>query len=85
MAREGLELLYSVCSIITDRSAVIRNHSELCSRFETPKLKGSARIEAYVDGNMIEVFVNEGEYVITNAVYDLSDTVSGNYELFGLS
>ena len=60
-------------------------YSELCSRFETPKLKGSARIEAYVDGNMIEVFVNEGEYVITNAVYDLSDTVSGNYEIFGLS
>ena len=59
-------------------------HSELCSRFETPKLKGYACIEAYVDWNMIEVFVNEGEYVITNAVYDLSDTVSGNYELFGL-
>ena len=80
---------YGICCengrIITDRSAVIRNHNELCCRFETPELKDSARIEAYVDGNMIEVFVNEGEYVITNAVYDLSDTVSGNYELFGLS
>ena len=60
-------------------------YSELCSHFETPRLKVSAGIEAYVDGNMIEVFVNEGENVITNAVYDLSDTVSGNYEIFGLS
>ena len=37
------------------------------------------------DGNMIEVFVNNGEYVITNAVYDLSDELSGNAELFGLA
>ena len=31
---------------------------------------------------MIEVFVNGGEYVITNAVYDLSDKIVGNAELY---
>ena len=31
---------------------------------------------------MIEVFVNGGEYVITNAVYDLSHKVVGNAELY---
>lgn len=71
--------------IITDRSAVIRNHTEICNIFETPALDGAAEIEAYIDGNMIEVFVNNGEYVITNAVYDLSDELSGNAELFGLA
>ena len=49
------------------------------------RLDGAAEIEAYIDGNMIEVFVNNGEYVITNAVYDLSDELSGNAELFGLA
>lgn len=71
--------------IITDRSAVIRNHTEICNTFETPALDGAAEIEAYADGNMIEVFVNNGEYVITNAVYDLSDELNGNAELFGLA
>ena len=28
-------------------------------------------VEVYVEPNLIEVFVNDGEYVITNVVYDL--------------
>ena len=68
--------------IIADRRAVIRNHDELRNIFETPVLSGGADIEAYVDGNMIEVFVNGGEYAITNAVYDLSRKVIGNAELY---
>ena len=68
--------------IIADRSAVIRNHEELRNIFETPVLNGGAEIEAYVDGNMIEVFVNGGEYVITNAVYNLSSKVTGNAEMY---
>ena len=44
-------------------------------------LNGGADIEAYVDQNMIEVFINGGEFVITNAVYDLSRKVVGNDEL----
>ena len=58
--------------VITDRSGVIRNHTELKNSFETPELNGAVDVEAYVDGNIIEVFLNGGEYVITNAVYDLS-------------
>ena len=70
--------------VITDRSGVIRNHTELKNSFETPALGGAVDVEAYVDGNIIEVFLNGGEYVITNAVYDLSDNVSGNVELYTL-
>ena len=68
--------------IIADRSAVIRNHDELQNVFETPVLTGGAEIEAYVDRNIIEVFVNGGEYVITNAVFDLSRKVTENAELY---
>lgn len=45
-------------------------------------LNGGADIEAYVDQNMIEVFINGGEFVITNAVYDLSRKAVGNAELY---
>ena len=31
---------------------------------------------------MIEVFINGGEFVITNAVYDLSRKVVGNAEMY---
>ena len=31
---------------------------------------------------MIEVFVNGGEYVITNAIYDLSSKITGNAEMY---
>ncbi len=57
--------------ICTDRSAVLRGHEECRSQFETPELRDGFRIEVYVDENLIEVFVNDGEYVITNVVYDL--------------
>ena len=70
--------------IFADRSRVIRNHSELQNISETPVLNGGADIEAYVDQNMIEVFINGGEFVITNAVYDLSRKVVGNAELYAM-
>lgn len=64
--------------IITDRNAVIRGHKELKNICETPELKDGFSLEIYVDENIIEVFVNNGEYVITNAVYDLTEEISVN-------
>ncbi len=62
--------------IITDRRAVIKGHEELLNICETPELKDGFSLEIYVDENIIEVYVNNGEYVITNAVYDLNDEIS---------
>lgn len=72
--------------IITDRNAVIRGHKELKSICETPELKDGSSLEIYVDENIIEVFVNNGEYVISNAVYDLADEIicNENTEIYGL-
>lgn len=47
--------------IITDRNAVIRGHKELKNVCETPELKDGFYLEIYVDRNIIEVFVNNGE------------------------
>ena len=40
-------------------------------------------VEIYVDKNLIEVFVNNGEYVISHVVYGLSDEITGaEYSLY---
>lgn len=44
-------------------------------QFETPELKDGYHVEIYVDENLIEVFINDGEAVITNVVYGLSDAI----------
>lgn len=64
--------------IITNRCGVIRGHEEIQNICETPMLKDGFSLEIYVDENIIEVFVNNGEYVITNAVYDLTEKIIVN-------
>lgn len=44
---------------------------------ETPSMGEHIQLEIYVDENIIEIFANDGEYVITNTVYDLNDEISG--------
>ena len=40
----------------------------------------------YVDKNLIEVYINNGEYVLTNTVYGLSDEIiAENYEMYTVS
>ena len=61
--------------ICTDRSAVFPSFPGAHIRSETPALKGDFHLDVVVDKNLVEVFVNDGEYVITNAVYGLEDQV----------
>ena len=78
----GYDLEMKNRRLTADRSAVIGKNTELETRFETPELPAAAELEIFVDENMIEVFVNGGEYVITNTVYGLSDKIIGNAEIF---
>ena len=50
-------------------------------KFETPELKDGFEIEAYVNPNQISVFVNNGEAVITNAVYDLGKEIETDVKM----
>lgn len=62
--------------ICTDRSAVFPDFPGAHIHSETPALKGgSFHLDVVVDKNLVEVFVNDGEYVITNAVYGLEDQI----------
>ncbi len=62
--------------IITDRSAVFVD-GDFRLIAETPVIRGGNELEIYVDSNLIEIFVNNGEYVLSNAVYGLGREISG--------
>lgn len=67
--------------ICTDRTAVFGGHDDYRMQFATPEVKEGCHLDIYVDQNLIEVFVNNGEYVISNAVYGLGDEIySDNME-----
>ena len=59
--------------IYTDRSAVLEECTDCPTEFQTPELKDGCHVDIYEDANLVEVFVNDGEYVISNAVYGLKN------------
>lgn len=63
--------------IITDRSAVFVNRDNFRLTAQTPVIHEGNELEIYVDSNLIEVFVNNGEYVLSSVVYGLSDEITG--------
>lgn len=72
--------------IYTDRFAVFAGHDEVRCQFETPEIYEPIHLDIYADKNLIEIYINNGEYVLSNAVYGLSDEIIGdNYELFTIA
>lgn len=63
--------------VITDRTAVFPDDNNYRFTAETPIIREGYSLEIYVDSNLIEVFVNDGEYVVSSVVYGLSDVISG--------
>ena len=61
--------------ICTDRSAVYPSFAGAHLLSETPEVQGGFCLDVVVDKNLVEVFVNDGEYVISNAVYGLTDEI----------
>lgn len=69
--------------IFTDRSAVFTGKDNFRLTAETPIIHEGYELEIYVDSNLIEVFVNNGEYVLSSVVYGLSDKITGSkYSLY---
>lgn len=78
----GYEIWFSGGRLLVDRSAVFTDAAKLFHeespvgvQFATPPLLDGAQIEIYVDGQVIEIYANQGEYVLTNVVYGLRDTL----------
>ena len=74
--------------ICTDRREVFCEREDCRMVFETPAVKEGTRLDVYVDSHMVEVYVNDGEYVVSNAVYGLRPgfhvTGGAEVELFAL-
>lgn len=69
--------------ITTDRTAVFINDKNYRLIAKTPVVKEGNRLEIYVDSNLIEIYINDGEYVLSSVVCGLSDIIEGGeYEIF---
>lgn len=66
--------------IVADRTKVFPNLTEYHTKFETPEIKEGTHLDIYVDKNLIEVYVNDGEYVVSNAVYNLGQEIETDLE-----
>lgn len=64
--------------ICTDRKGVFPKNTNFRMQLSTPEVKDGFHLDVYVDTNLIEVFVNHGEYVISNAVYGLTKEIQAD-------
>lgn len=72
----GFILGYNDDVLTADRSAVFPHRTHAQSR--TPALGGKCNLLVFIDENLVEVFVNDGMYVLTNVVYGLADSINSN-------
>ena len=42
---------------------------------ETPVIREGDHLDIYVDQNLVEIYVNNGEYVLSSVVYGLSTEI----------
>ena len=49
--------------------------NKVCNDVVSPKLQGHYDIELYYDHHVFEIYINGGEYVMSQVVYDLNDQV----------
>lgn len=72
----------------TDRSACFPADLGIATRFTTPKLD-KCHLEIYSDLHIIEIFINDGQYVLSNIVYDLKDDIKfenvASFEIYKMS
>ena len=46
----------------------------------TPEIKEGYHLDIYVDHHLIEIFINDGEYVLSNVVYGLDNRIQTDIE-----
>ncbi len=74
----GYQILRRGNRVYTDKTAVAKRKEGERRQFETPEMREDCYLDVYVDSHLIEVFVNDGEYVISNAVYGLGSDIQAD-------
>ena len=65
-------------AILTDRSQVFAppQRKPIGTQFKTPVIKGDIHLDIFLDQNVIEIYINDGYYVLSNIIYHQSDELS---------
>lgn len=69
----GVKISYVDDQLVVDRTAVSVNNDELYNIHKTPVLNGQCDLEIYYDEGVIEIFVNNGYYVVSQIIYHLQE------------
>lgn len=78
----GYRISYNGRYIECDRSTVMGKYVDMAMIFKTPVIDAEhCKLEVFVEKNLVEVFINDGEYVISNVVYDLKNEIQGVIDL----
>lgn len=77
----GYQITMEDGCVCTDRSSVFPELGNYRTRAQTPKTgKETCQLDIFVSPHLIEVFVNDGQYVITHVVYGLRKKLAGKIE-----
>ena len=64
-----------------DRTAVFPPLPNVRLTAQTPPVQGgSCRLDIFVDPNLVEIFVNNGQYVLSHVVYGLDSKLEGRFD-----
>ena len=55
--------------VCTDRAGRVPEGVEMHTKCRTPYVGDKCELEIFIEKNLIEIFVNDGQYVITNVLY----------------
>lgn len=76
----GYRIRYQNHQVLTDRSQVFDGLEGYHLQAQTPDDLEECRLDIYVEPNLIEIFINDGWYVISHVVYGLKPFVEGKLE-----
>lgn len=75
----GYKLSLENQRFVANREAVFIDNEYIAKNVVTPILeKDKIQVEIYVDRNVIEIFIDNGSYVITQVVYELGNDIYTN-------
>lgn len=77
---EGYRIWVEQGYLKTDRSKVFQGMEGYAQTAATPRSLDTHRLDIFVEPNLIEIFINEGEYVISHVVYGLDDAIEGEID-----
>ena len=76
----GYEIRLEDGTVVGNRGRVFADMEGYHVDHQTPKVGKSAKLDIFVEENLIEIFVNDGQYVLSHVVYGLGHTLNGKIQ-----